>query len=144
MPSSSTNAGVLTRMRTGKQKRPLEDTADCLASDDRLVTAKEVRCPKALSCVCLPWKPLLVASAERMCGFEENHPASGVCPASQRPVAVPELSSTPAQVKRRTAKRGCPLTLTLYVRWFSPSGKSKVNRLLLRPVISVDALQVCD
>ncbi|CAK0782536.1 hypothetical protein CVIRNUC_005754 [Coccomyxa viridis] len=85
MPSSSTNAGVLTRMRTGKQKRPLEDTADCSASDDRLGTAKEVR--------------------------------------------------------RRTAKHGCPLTLTLYVRWFSPSGKSKVNRLLLRPVTSVDALQ---
>ena len=51
MPSSSTNAGVLTHMRTGKQKRPLEDTADCSASDDRLGTAKEVCCPKYLSSV---------------------------------------------------------------------------------------------
>ena len=53
-----------------------------------------------------------------------------------------EPSCTCVQVKRRTAELGCPLTLTLYVRWFSPSGKSKVNRLLLRPVTSVDALQV--
>ena len=35
-----------------------------------------------------------------------------------------------------------PLQLSLYVRWTSPSGSSKVNRLLLRPVTSVEALQV--
>lgn len=34
------------------------------------------------------------------------------------------------------------LQLSLYVRWTSPSGVSKVNRLLLRPVSSVEALQV--
>jgi hypothetical protein len=34
------------------------------------------------------------------------------------------------------------LKLSLYVRWFSPTGKTKVNRLLLRPVTSVEALQV--
>ena len=46
--------------------------------------------------------------------------------------------------------RDCPqakepppaLQLSLYVRWTSPSGVSKVNRLLLRPVSSVEALQV--
>jgi hypothetical protein len=34
------------------------------------------------------------------------------------------------------------LQLSLYVRWFSPTGKTKVNRLLLRPVTSVEALEV--
>ncbi len=47
------------------------------------------------------------------------------------------------QVRRRTTKQACPLTLTLYVRWFSPQGRTKVNKLLLRPVTSVEALQVC-
>ena len=47
------------------------------------------------------------------------------------------------QVRRRTAKHECPLQLTLYVRWFSPNGRTKVTRLLLRPVTSVEALQVC-
>ena len=47
------------------------------------------------------------------------------------------------QVRRRTAKHECSLQLTLYVRWFSPNGKTKVTRLLLRPVTSVEALQVC-
>ena len=46
------------------------------------------------------------------------------------------------QVRRRTTKQACPLTLTLYVRWFSPQGRTKVNKLLLRPVTSVEALQV--
>ena len=46
------------------------------------------------------------------------------------------------QVRRRTAKQDWSLTLTLYVRWFSPQGRTKVNRLLLRPVTSVEALQV--
>ena len=36
----------------------------------------------------------------------------------------------------------CALTLTLYVRWFSSQGRTKVNKLLLRPVTSVEALQV--
>ncbi|CAL5228761.1 g11949 [Coccomyxa viridis] len=45
------------------------------------------------------------------------------------------------QVRRRTTKQACPLTLTLYVRWFSPQGRTKVNKLLLRPVTSVEALQ---
>ena len=51
MPSSRTSGGVLTRMRTGKQKRPLKDTADCSASDDRLGTAKQVCCLKYLTSV---------------------------------------------------------------------------------------------
>ena len=46
------------------------------------------------------------------------------------------------QVRCRTAKQDWSLTLTLYVRWFSPQGRTKVNRLLLRPVTSVEALQV--
>lgn len=46
------------------------------------------------------------------------------------------------QVRHRTAKSDWSLTLTLYVRWFSPQGRTKVNRLLLRPVTSVEALQV--
>ena len=70
MPSSSTNAGVLTRMRTGKQKRPLGDTADCSASDDRFGTAREVCCPKCLSYVRLQDTPLVMASAVRIYGSE--------------------------------------------------------------------------
>ena len=144
MPSSSTNAGVLTRMRTGKQKRPLEDTTGCSASEDRLATATEVCCPKMLSSVRVP----LTLSSYCMLGGgmlrSWDHSACDAWVAFQRPVAVHEPGSTCVQVKRRPAKRGCQLTLMLYVRWFSPSGKSKVNRLLLRPVTSVDALQVCD
>ena len=70
MPSSSTNAGVLTRMRTGKQKRPLGDTADCSASVNRLGTAREVCCPKYLSCVRMQQTPLVMASAVRMYGSD--------------------------------------------------------------------------
>ena len=66
MPSSRTSGGVLTRMRTGKQKRPLEDTADCSASDDRLGTAREVCCPKYPSSVRL--RPLVMACAIQMYG----------------------------------------------------------------------------
>lgn len=54
-----------------------------------------------------------------------------------------DVDIQPAQVKRQAAVQECPLQLTLYVRWFSPNGRTKVNRLLLRPVISVEALQVC-
>ncbi len=43
---------------------------------------------------------------------------------------------------RQRRKRERPLQLSLYVRWYSPSGKTKVNRLLLRPVTCVEALEV--
>ena len=39
-------------------------------------------------------------------------------------------------------QRKCGLQLSLFVRWHSPTGKTKVNRLQLRSVGSVEALQV--
>ena len=39
-------------------------------------------------------------------------------------------------------KRKCDLQLSLFVRWHSPAGKTKVTRLQLRSVGSVDCLQV--
>ena len=38
-------------------------------------------------------------------------------------------------------KRKCDLQLSLFVRWHSPAGKTKVTRLQLRSVGSVDCLQ---
>ena len=45
-----------------------------------------------------------------------------------------------APVGRR--KRRCDLQLSLFVRWHSPAGKTKVTRLQLRSMGSVDCLQV--
>ena len=39
-------------------------------------------------------------------------------------------------------KRKCDLQLSLFVRWHSPAGKTKVTRLQLRSVGSLDCLQV--
>ena len=60
-----------------------------------------------------------------------------------RACALFDGATMAAQGRRQLVKQEeCPLTLTLYVRWFSPNGRTKVNRLLLRPVTSVEALQV--
>ncbi|KAK9901371.1 hypothetical protein WJX75_008900 [Coccomyxa subellipsoidea] len=52
-----------------------------------------------------------------------------------------DTRSTAHEEGSKRRKRERPLQLSLYVRWYSPSGKTKVNRLLLRPVTGVEALE---
>lgn len=52
-----------------------------------------------------------------------------------------DTRSTAHEEGKKRRKKEKPLQLSLYVRWYSPSGKTKVNRLLLRPVTSVEALE---
>ena len=118
MPSSSSTV-ELPRRITRKQKRLADKSLECLEADTRSTAHEEV-------CVLLFW--CSNACLVRVAGYLVTW-----C------IHCTLIRLTQGSKRR---KRERPLQLSLYVRWYSPSGKTKVNRLLLRPVTGVEALEV--
>ena len=46
------------------------------------------------------------------------------------------------QTTRSRRRKTSATSLSLFVRWYNPSGKTKVSHLALKPIETVDALQV--
>lgn len=105
--------------RTRRQKRLAEEGSDCLA-----VTTKEVTnaaCntkPAATQTLGLPMDPAIVPL--------------GILPDFLAHLQTPRIR------RRKTSAT----TVSLFVRWYNPSGKTKVSHLPLKPIETVDALQV--
>lgn len=122
MPSSSSTV-ELPRRLTRTQKRLADKSPDCLEADTRSTAHEEVcRAPVSYA----TWLCI------RLCCL---------C-AGELPLVVVEITCPCHTQGKKRRKKEKPLQLSLYVRWYSPSGKTKVNRLLLRPVTSVEALEV--
>ena len=46
------------------------------------------------------------------------------------------------QTQRIRRRKTSATAVSLFVRWYNPSGKTKVSHLALKPIETVDALQV--
>ena len=128
-------------MQTRGRKRVAEETAE---SEPKRPARRPVRCV---------WPRGVASQAQCSAASQVGAVAcEGGCVGSKEQSWTPCLHSrswgalfkSPSGVQAPAGrrKRKCDLQLSLFVRWHSPAGKTKVTRLQLRSVGSVDCLQV--
>ncbi len=81
---------------------------------------------------CVNWLSMLASAVDRFCPVHFNT----IC------CTRFYMSLFWLQAPRIRRRKTSATSVSLFVRWYNPSGKTKVSHLALKPIETVDALQV--